>query len=1785
MEIINNRYRLIDLLNQDKFVSTYTVVDILRDNRIIKLNLLNSEYTPKPLVDFFAKRFISIKNLSQKQISKNYEFGVVSFIDNRAHTDKIYYFTSEYNEKMEDFEDYIQKLELDEIIERFIELCSLIDYIHMNGFVYGSLNPQAIQVVDLGEEVILKLKDLATITLEKYSRHELEDSYFQSPNVLAGNEVSKESDMYSLGMMLLAMIQCKPVITNPKIELEKLEEELNTYSFNDQLLLKKVLPIVGKLLMPQEKFPYENVQAIIDELGKGLGRNFSTIDKGEIEKLHFDTEIVGRDVEIEIILRNVESMIGYNPSKRIFFIQGDNGIGKTRLLQEINFLLALHKVHAFASFQLESSDSRNLWIDILQKIISLTDERVLRKYHAELVKYLPELERKERTTPIEFLLDGNNKYRLLNRIASFINESLQGKTAVFIIDDLHLADTFTMDLINYLSTNVLHQNNLMFILSGEVRDDSDNYVFLNSLEFLKKRTDSSVIRLNPLSKEQSAELIKHILSLSYQPLKLTERIFSRSYGNPLFIHEVLKDLYSRKLLHVSPENGMWSILLPSNDYNSLQVPESIEQALLNQLRDLTNESLDILKTVAVFNKPVSVRAICYVLEKEERILTEELQELLRKGILQELVSDYGYLFEFDNKVLKRIVYNGIDTEVKKAMHNQIGIFLEKNRESKIEELIFHYEGAENKEKSIKYYLEIAHQLHKQHEIKTEIQYLEKAVAMIDDAIDKTNLHMKISDLCLEVNLPEKALKYLNRALDLATEKNHQENILAIYLALGNLHATLYQAEQVKVFLQKVEKHFPVIKDLESRLEFNRLQAFLLGLENQIDEAAEILHSIIEESGDEFPRITGNAYLLLGFTSVQHNRVEEAIDYYLLAMNLHGEAGYMKGYLGAVNNIGVIYQAFMDELDTAMNYFIKVRDLSEEYGIFETEIRALSSIGNIYANAHNFQEAYKHFKHALQKAEIGGSNWVMYHLYNLMCHASAEMGNYSNAISYYERVIDLYEKGDLSDLQTFDFHNTSMNLYQLIGNFELANEFSDKVVAFNQGRDNIYSYSAKIYKNINMLRDAQENQFEHLISEILELVEKIPREQFNVKALMMAATVLSKRGRHTYTKPLIQKLENYLSDQTPDTLWAGYYYLLGMKENSSESMLYLTRGLESAKKARHCEMVGKILLLLGDYAFQENKLYSAAHYYLEGTEIAKSIVKALPEEYQLLFVNNHHFARGFIRLERIYLWLMGDQISFVTRDVSGSSILTKEKLDQILDHDYMSGFIEHQDFIRYISNQHMTKLSKDIQSSNDILKNVTANTLKNINMLLKFFAGVTIATRGLIITENHGELTVLSSTDDNDKLPTSRYILNRAGDTKEVFLVDDKDKLVDVNLLSEDLHGALCIPILQKQGITNKLDSILGYVYLETDMFVHNFNELGLEKCNELMGLLASMLEKHQLKLSATIDKLTGALTRKYLDDALESNVKFSKDSGESLSIIMFDLDRFKLVNDRYGHQVGDTVLRKVSYVVMETLEENHILGRYGGEEFIIILPTVGQGEALELGNVIRKKVTSQRFLGDKFEITISMGIATFPDHGQHVRELIDKVDQALYMAKETGRNNAKVWNRDFITKSKPQNKLSGILTGDDIRDSRNVLAMVELIQLNNSQLTLEDKLYQFLGRIIEISEAQNGYILLYHANGQKYYGRKAQHKDWLQDFLVDEEILNSVLLEERGLYTINWDATDKINRINGLPDWDSILSVPIMVEGSVRGAIYLSSPTRVKEFGADDLNMLNVYSNLLSGMI
>ena len=165
---------------------------------------------------------------------------------------------------------------------------------------------------------------------------------------------------------------------------------------------------------------------------------------------------------------------------------------------------------------------------------------------------------------------------------------------------------------------------------------------------------------------------------------------------------------------------------------------------------------------------------------------------------------------------------------------------------------------------------------------------------------------------------------------------------------------------------------------------------------------------------------------------------------------------------------------------------------------------------------------------------------------------------------------------------------------------------------------------------------------------------------------------------------------------------------------------------------------------------------------------------------------------------------------------------------------------------------------------------------------------------------------------------------------------------------------------------------------------------------------------------AFTDYLTGLKTRGYFEQQLELEIKRSERKSERFALLMVDIDHFKQLNDRYGHHVGDQVLRDVAALLMKDMREVDTVARYGGEEFVLILPETGITGALQVANRLRTAVEQSRFFAgsprDVERLTISVGIAIFSDDGRQRRELIEAADAALYAAKSAGRNQVLVYS-------------------------------------------------------------------------------------------------------------------------------------------------------------------------------
>jgi diguanylate cyclase (GGDEF)-like protein len=171
----------------------------------------------------------------------------------------------------------------------------------------------------------------------------------------------------------------------------------------------------------------------------------------------------------------------------------------------------------------------------------------------------------------------------------------------------------------------------------------------------------------------------------------------------------------------------------------------------------------------------------------------------------------------------------------------------------------------------------------------------------------------------------------------------------------------------------------------------------------------------------------------------------------------------------------------------------------------------------------------------------------------------------------------------------------------------------------------------------------------------------------------------------------------------------------------------------------------------------------------------------------------------------------------------------------------------------------------------------------------------------------------------------------------------------------------------------------------------------------------------KLQMEANVDKWTGAYNKTYFNKALEQEVKKSKISGEPLSLVVIDLDFFKRVNDDYGHDAGDYVLKAMADIVLKSgIRNNDVFARYGGEEFCILLPGTNIKQSFAIADRLRVSIQDFKFMydGQELPVTASIGVSDYRQGVNTPQDLFKRADKALYNAKENGRNQVQYFRPD-----------------------------------------------------------------------------------------------------------------------------------------------------------------------------
>lgn len=225
----------------------------------------------------------------------------------------------------------------------------------------------------------------------------------------------------------------------------------------------------------------------------------------------------------------------------------------------------------------------------------------------------------------------------------------------------------------------------------------------------------------------------------------------------------------------------------------------------------------------------------------------------------------------------------------------------------------------------------------------------------------------------------------------------------------------------------------------------------------------------------------------------------------------------------------------------------------------------------------------------------------------------------------------------------------------------------------------------------------------------------------------------------------------------------------------------------------------------------------------------------------------------------------------------------------------------------------------------------------------------------------------------------------------------------------DELAALCVPLIASGrlvGVVQATRKSGG-----ADAFTQEEAQVVELVCGSLATALANALAYNDATRQTLIDDLTRLYNVRHLYQTLEGEIRRARRYGSSVSVVFMDLDGFKLVNDAYGHRAGSATLTEVAEVITMSVRESDFVARYGGDEFVLMLPETPAKRALQMAERVRLRIAGHRFkggVGADIFLTASFGVASFPEHGNQAEKLIELADGAMYEAKQRNKNNVRL---------------------------------------------------------------------------------------------------------------------------------------------------------------------------------
>lgn len=1633
MMMDSKRFRDVEKIYENIGVMVYKAFD-LQTNTDIAYKVISSNVYEELL----RKEFKLLKYIDGERVVKALEFidsDEVAMITPFCEGSVLKYLITENSLK------YKEKVKI------ALEIAKAIREVHEKKIIHKDINPtnliwnsasQSIKLIDfnIAERVTSQKVDFVN------PKHMQGTLAYISPEQTGrlNRDIDYRTDYYSFGVTLYELftghlpygqedylkVIHQHLATEPKPPIE-----VNTFvpQFMSDIILKLMNKDVAERYQSLEGILYDltlciNSEGQVNE-AVGLFDALSTLQHSQ--------KIYGREAELKRLVDGFDRVIA--GSFEHCFISGFSGVGKTALIRE----LYPSVTYASGYFLAGKYDQYNLnmpysgILQALQDFVSLLlteDEKNLVLWKEKILltlgesagvmtQFLPELELiLGKQTSVEVTgIEAQNRFgRVMQNFLTVI--ASEEHPVVMFLDDLQWIDGASLNLIklSFENKDIKHLYFVGAFRSNEVHKAHALSIFLDNLDMSET---INYIELSPLKSEDVDRWLLDTFPGMTEHHDITNRIMEKTNGNAFFTKQIFNLFYDLRCVYYADELGRW--LVDEACVKAINISDNVAYFLGEQMRTFDKKILDVLKSAASIGNTFTLKTLQSVLNQSSDEVMEMLNQLIDEGYILMRTHDH-YAFSHDQiqqaayTVIEEEEYPVLHLKIFKALLNQYPVSCE-------DEVIFELAG------HLKKSLVDGH---------TQVD-LSKACRILKQA----------GDYALKSIAYDNAHDYYQIAYRLLEHESFDQLQLSLLNALITTAYMLGHFDDLEHYLTILKQHVDDPFDLTHAYEIE-LQSYMARSLHQ--KGLELILHALMEFGFEVKLDVGDEDYAKAFgklaTALNEKKIEDLID-----LEVMTDTRVMNLMKMITSFLPLIYNAAPQILVILV---INMVVLSIENGNSTYSPYAYSFLGTLLNGVlGDFENAYKYGVLSVElidkldvKTEIAKTYMLTsQHIYHLKSHLS--------------HIIEMEEKAYNSGIETGDLTHAGFAAHGYCFNYYLAGRelkktqkkfetYTAAMIEINQSTQTAFQ---NIYlQTIENIRTKDNEQWilsgewfdEHTdLDSFIEQGNRTAMFVYYFNKMQLAYLFNRYEEANTYVLGLEEFLDGGL----------GLMHVPIFYQYRSLILLALYDDMDPSAKAFALEIIQKNQSYLSPLKDEINYKH---RYLIVEAELARvkkdnEQARAYYEEAiglvaQYMYVQDEALYRELS--SKFYSKQGSEEIAHYYMSTAHSCYVNwgaKSKANETLDKQEGPFDVSHKNSIYTM---HSLKTAVGISQNIDLrsileFSQTIASEIKYEELMKKMLH---------IILENAGgdKVTIINFSKNKNMIMSEVSIEGnyRSGEFEDIHEITElpskvinyvyhSKKIVRLdiatqnNMFSDDLYiskhkikSLLCFPLVL-QG------KIIGLIYLENRLSKSIFSKERIEFISLMSSQIAISLENAmvyknlevlveerttdlelknkelvdlnmQLRTISITDGLTGLFNRRKLDDVLEYEVSKTLRYKSNLSIILMDIDYFKNVNDTYGHNVGDQVLIKIANILTSNTRKSDIVGRWGGEEFLVVCPEIEFSSAVKLAKKLNHAIEDYDF-GEVGTKTGSFGVTKFIE-GEQIKDVLKRVDDYLYIAKRTGRN-------------------------------------------------------------------------------------------------------------------------------------------------------------------------------------